>query len=283
MTDNQNKLVKYGGANVLGTGYNATVEGYPLGSYFGLQYGGRLQTQAQVDAYNATYAPTGSTNNIGLPVPTLLANPAGQYSGLRPGDNYFVDVNGDKKLSIGTSTTNPGDLVYLGTDAARYAYGFSLGLQYKGFDFFTIFQGVGKRTIFRSGNWRVPYLSIFQGQTTAYVGNTWSPTNTDAYYPNLHSAQNNGINNYNYQPSTWSVENGAYLRLKNLVVGYTLPNKLLQKTNAIDAIRVYFSGSDLWEKTHIHDGWDPEATRGVGGNERYPFYRYITFGLNVTF
>jgi len=283
ITDNQNKLIHYGGANVLSAGFNPTVEGYPLNSYFGLKYDGRLQTQAQVDAYNAKYAPAGSTNNIGLPVPSPLANPAGQVSGLRPGDNTFKDVNGDGKLSIGTSTTNPGDLVYLGSNDPRYSFGLNLGLQWNGFDFYTIFQGVAKRTIFRSGNMRVPYKSIYQGQSDAYVGNTWSPSTPDAYFPNLHSAQNNGINTYNYQISSWSVENGAYIRLKNLVVGYTLPKKWLEKSGAIKGLRIYFSGSDLWELTKIHDGWDPEVTRTVAGNERFPFYRYVTLGANVTF
>jgi hypothetical protein len=283
MTDNQNKLVHYGGANVISNGYNSTVEGYALGSYFGLEYAGRIQTQKQLDAYNSAYAPTASTNNIGLPVPTPLAAPAGQLSGLRPGDNMFKDVNGDGKLSIGTSTKNPGDLVYLGRDDPRYSFGVNLGVQWKGFDFLTIFQGVLKRTIFRTSNWRVPYGTVFQGQSNAWWGKTWTPDNPNAFFPNLHSNNNSSINNYNYQISSWSVENGAYLRLKNLVVGYTLPQSLMSRLKSVQKIRFYFSGSDLWEITHIHDGWDPEATRTVATNERYPFYRYITFGANVTF
>lgn len=283
MTDNQNKLVHYGGANVIAPGYNGNVEGYPLGSYFGLVYAGRIQTQKQLDAYNSAYAPTGSTNNINLPVPTALASPAGQMSGLRPGDNMFRDVNGDGKLSIGTSTQNPGDLVYLGKDDPRYSYGLNLGIQWKGFDFLTIFQGVGKRTIFRTSNWRVPYGTVFQGQSTAWWGQIWSPQNPHAHYPNLHSNNNSIINTYNYQVSSWSIENGAYLRLKNAVIGYTLPQSLIRKMKAIQRIRVYASGSDLLEMTHIHDGWDPESTRTVATTERYPFYRYVTFGANVTF
>ncbi|WP_348084698.1 TonB-dependent receptor [Mucilaginibacter sp.] len=286
MFDNQNKLVHYGGANVIGAGYNATVEGYPLGSYFGLQYGGRLQTQAEVDAYNTKYAPTGSANNIGLPIPAALANPAGQMSGLRPGDNSYVDVNSDGKLSIGGTTADKGDLVYLGSDNPRYSFGFNIGLQWNGFDFYSIFQGVGKRDILRTGsiaNFSIPFTTINQGQTTSYLGNVWSPENPDAYFPNLHSAQNNGINNYNYQASSWRLQNGAYLRLKNVVLGYTIPKKLIERTRIIKGLRVYFSGSDLWEITNIHDGWDPEVTRTVTGNERYPFYRYITVGANVTF
>ena len=283
LTDNQNRLVHYGGANVISEGYNATVEGYPLNSYFGLIYGGRIQTQEQLNDYNNKFAPSGSTNNIGLPVPTPLASPAGQMSGLRPGDNMFKDVNGDGKLSIGTSTKNPGDLVYLGKDDPRYAFGLNLGIQWKGFDFYTIFQGVGKRAIFRSSNWRVPYGTVFQGQTNAWWGKTWTPTNTGAFFPNLHANGDEAINTYNYQTSSWSMENGAYVRLKNLVLGYTLPGSLMNRIKGIQKLRLYFSGSDLWELTHIHDGWDPEATRTVAGNERFPFYRYLTFGVNATF
>jgi hypothetical protein len=177
-----------------------------------------------------------------------------------------------------------GDLVYLGSDIPRYTFGLTLSLQWKGFDFTSIFQGVGKRTIFRANgganNWRVPFAAVYQAQTTQWVGKTWTPENTNAYYPNLHS---NGINGYNYQISSWSVENGAYVRLKNLVIGYTLPKSLTERTKAISRLRFYISGSDLWEYSKIHDGWDPEMTRTTAGNERYPFYRYVTVGANITF
>ncbi|MBW4889754.1 TonB-dependent receptor [Mucilaginibacter sp. HMF5004] len=284
ITDSQNKLIYYNGSPLLGSGYNGAVEGYPLGSYFGLQYAGRLQTQEQVDNYNKYYSVGGVINNIGIPVATPLTNLPGQNSGLRPGDNSFADVNGDGKLSTGTSAKDMGDLVYLGSDVPRYTFGLNIGLQWKGFDFYSIFQGVGKRTIFRANgsanNWRTPYTALGQAQAEAWVGKTWSPTNTDAYFPNLHT---NGINAYNYQASTWSVESGAYVRLKNVVLGYTLPKALLERTKAISALRVYISGSDLWEISGIHDGWDPETTRTTQGNERYPFYRYLTLGANITF
>jgi hypothetical protein len=73
------------------------------------------------------------------------------------------------------------------------------------------------------------------------------------------------------------------VRLKNLVIGYTLPQELLARIKAISRLRVYVSGSDLWEISGIHDGWDPEITRTTAGNERYPFYRYVTIGANITF
>jgi len=273
ITDNNNTLISYSANSVIAPGYNTAVQGYAIGSYFGLQYAGRAQDQKTLDAYRLL-APG---NNISMPLTT------GTLPGVRLGDNMYVDQNKDGKL------TTPADLVYLGRDDPRYTYAANLGAEWKGFDFSATFQGVGKRTIFREGNWRVPFGSIFQGQTDFWVGKTWTPSNTGAYYPVLSVGQNGTTyNTYNYQVSTWSVENGAYVRLKNLVLGYTIPQHIMQKAK-IQKLRIYFSGNDLWEASHIRDGWDPEATRNVGraNNEstfsRYPFYRYMTFGVNVTF
>ncbi|WP_324680709.1 TonB-dependent receptor [Hymenobacter sp. GOD-10R] len=280
ITDNQNRLINYGGAKVINAGYNTAVEGSPIGSYFGLEYAGRIQTEEQLAAYRKLAV----GNNIGMPITSYNAdgsvNP--KAPGVRLGDNMFKDLNGDGKL-----TTD--DLKYIGRDDPRYSFSFNLGADWKGFDFNAIFQGVGERTIFRTGDWRVPFGSIFQGQTNFWYGNTWTPENTNAYYPNL-SANTNGVNynNYNYYASTWSVQNGAYLRLKNLVAGYTLPQSI-SKRAGLERVRVYYAGSDLWETTKIKDGWDPEASRLVGRDnnnstpfERYPFFRLHTLGVNLT-
>ena len=96
-------------------------------------------------------------------------------------------------------------------------------------------------------------------------------------------SNSNDINNYNYIPSTWSADNGAYLRLKEIVLGYTLPKAWMNKSGFISNLRIYVSGADLWEKSYITDGWDPEATRKVENKQRYPFNRTVTFGVNATF
>ncbi|WP_198175057.1 SusC/RagA family TonB-linked outer membrane protein [Spirosoma arboris] len=279
LTDNQNKLVSYGGANIINPGFNSAVEGYPVGSYFGLEYAGRIQTAEQL----AAYRPLATGNNISMPLGSFNADGTVKVPGVRLGDNMFRDLNGDGKL------TTPGDLKYLGRDDPRYSFALNLGADWKGFDIQAIFQGVGQRTIFREGNWRVPFGSIFQGQTDFWVGDTWTPTHTDATYPVISAGQNGTTyNTYNYQISDWSVQNGAYVRLKNLVVGYTLPPVITKKIR-VDRLRIYYSGNDLWELTHIKDGWDPEATRSVGRansestTSRYPFYRLHTVGVNLTF
>ena len=103
------------------------------------------------------------------------------------------------------------------------------------------------------------------------------------YFFLLVCSYNYNINNYNYQCSSWSVENGAYLRLKNLTLGYTLPASWLAKTNAISKLRIYFTGADLWEHSKLRDGWDPEASRKTKDLGRYPFNRTFTVGVNATF
>ena len=287
ISDNRNKLVNFGGQKVIGSNFrgfhgqgatnsaNTAVEGYPFNSYFGLEYAGRIQTQKELDDYkllatNSNVLPTGST----------------RIAGLQLGDNMFVDRNGDGKITF------PEDAMYLGTDDPRLTYSFNGGLEWKGFDFNFIFQGVGKRTLIRDGNWRIPGQVLFQAQNAAFNNKWWTPDRTDAPLPRLSSSGT--INNYNYFPSNWVAENGAYLRLKNLVIGYTLPQKI-SKLAHLQRLRVYFSGNDLWEITHIKDGWDPEAPRTVSNtgdannnnqstfSQRYPFYRYLTAGVNVTF
>jgi TonB-linked SusC/RagA family outer membrane protein len=275
LTDNENKLIKLGGQTALKAGFTTGsasdphVEGYPLGSYFGLEYAGRIQDEATRVGYNKLVK---ANSNINVPIPVT-------GGGARLGDNMFKDQNGDGVL------TSPEDIVYLGRNDPKYSYAINLGAGWKGFDFSAILQGIGKRTILRDGNWRVPFGNIGQGVTNQWVGKTWTPTNSTAEYPLLSvgTPNNPNYNGYNYQISSWSVENGAYLRLKNVVLGYTIPKQLSQKAR-IEKFRVYLSGSDVWEWSKIKDGWDPEQTRTIsGGFQRYPFYRMLNFGANVTF
>ncbi len=282
ISDNQNKLVDFGGQKIIGTGvrgYNTAVEGYSIGSYFGLVYAGRIQTQKQLDDYRLLIP----GNNIGIPSGTATAQANNR---LALGDNMFKDVNGDGKITF------PEDAIDLGRDDPRFTYSFNGGVEWKGFDLNFIFQGIGKRTIIRDGNWRIPAAVIFQAQNTAFVDKWWTPGRTDAPLPRISTTGT--INNYNYFQSDWVAENGAYLRLKNLVIGYSLPKSILQKAK-IERLRFYFSGNDLWESSKIKDGWDPETTRTVANtgdgennnistfSQRYPFYRYLTFGVNLTF
>lgn len=139
------------------------------------------------------------------------------------------------------------------------------------------------RTGDNNGNeiWRIPMKALYLNTSNQSVGNTWSPENRGAYYPTY--SNKNEINDYNYQASSWSVEDGSYIRLKNVTLGYNVPSAFLAKTKAISSCRIYVAGADLWEYSKINDGWDPEASRKVSAAGRFPFVRTVTFGLNLTF
>ena len=264
-----NKLIDYGATNVISSGLHSNIEGYPLNSYFGYRYMGKIQDADQLQKYTDYYYGGNTVNWTGS---------------LRLGDNMYEDVNHDGKL-------NEKDLVYLGTNDPKLSYSFNFGAEWKGFDFSMMFQGVGRRTIFRDKNdglntWRVPMQAIYLNTTTQSIGNTWSPEHPDAYYPTYTNIT--WINKYNYQISSWSVEDGAYLRLKNLTIGYTLPQSVIKKLKPLSRLRVYFTGNDLWETSKIRDGWDPEQSNSAYDDHanplaRYPFSRTFTFGVDATF
>ena len=257
-----NKLVDYGGVTVFKSGFIDKQQGYSLNSVFGLKYCGKIQTEEQLRKYKYQYY---NGNGIGIP------------SDIRLGDNMYEDVNGDGVL-------DEKDYVYLGSDDPKISYSFNLGLEWNNFDFSAVFQGVAKRTIFRDSsndNYRIPMKAAHLNSTTQSVGDVWSPENRGGRYPTYTNI--NSINDYNYQCSSWSVENGNYLRLKSVTLGYNFPTSLLNKIRVISRIRVYVSGNDLWEVSKINDGWDPEASRKVSGNGRFPFNRTCTVGLDLTF
>ena len=261
-----NKLTDNGGSATITDGVRSDREGYPLNSVFGLKYAGKIRNEEQLEKYLYRY-----TGNNTIDMPTNL----------RLGDNMYEDVNGDGKLT-------EEDYVYLGTDDPKISFSFNGGLNWNGFDFSVVFQGVGERTIWRTGSsnksndaWRIPVMKPHLNSPNFSVGDVWSPENPGAYYPTYTNVDQ--INTYNYRCSSWSVENGNYLRLKNISLGYTFPAKWLEKTKFLTYARVYVTGSDLWETSKIRDGWDPEASREVTAYGRYPFTRNVTFGLNLTF
>lgn len=256
----RNELVDYGGTSVMSSGYTSTQQGYPLNSIFGLRYGGKIQNEEQLNAYLTKYY---ENNGIGMP------------SNLRVGDNMYCDENGDGVL-------DHNDYIFLGSDSPEISYSFNAGASYKGFDLNIIFQGAANRFVYRGiDNWTVPFRANYTNTITSSIGNTWSETNPDAYYAPYTNDDN--INNYNYQASSLTSQDGRYLRLKNITLGYTFDSKLLKKQNVVENVRLYITGADLWETTKIKDGWDPEAKRDASGTQRYPFTRNFTFGVNLTF
>ena len=257
----RNELTEYEGTTVKSSGYTSNMVGYGISSLFGLRYAGKIQNEEQLAAYTALYYPN---NGIGMP------------SNLRVGDNMYCDENGDGKL-------DENDYIFLGSSEPEISYSFNFGAAWKGIDVNVVFQGAANRFIYRGNdtNWTVPYRGLYMNNLNSSIGNTWSTENPDAYYAPYTNDSN--INLYNYQASSLTAQDGRYLRLKNITVGYTFPKSLLNKVGFIEGLRIYYTGTDLWETTKIEDGWDPESKIAKSGTSLYPFTRNHTFGLNVTF
>ena len=244
--------------------------GKPLNALYVYQTDGIFQSQEEVDAYYEMYYwnadRTGPKANNILPAPAETGT-----NRLRPGARRYVDRNGD-----GAITTD--DLYYAGDMAPRLTFGIKLGLEWKGIDFSAFFQGVGKQNILRTGNVYAPWVTNYTGQLTTWMGKTWTPENTDAEYTIMSRDQN--FNKFNYNNVDESVQDNKYIRLKSLVVGYSLPKQWIAKAG-LSKLRIYFSGDDLWEWTKVKDGYDPE--NGEASNNTFPFSRLLTFGVDVTF
>lgn len=261
LTFARNEMTDYEGTTVRTSGYTSNMVGYGLNSLFGLRFGGKIQNEEQLQAYEAKYY---NNNGIGMP------------SNLRVGDNMYCDENGDGVL-------NEQDYIYLGSSDPEISYSFNLGLSWKGLDVGAVFQGAANRFVYRGNttNWTVPYRGIYMNCLNSSIGNTWTQEQPDAYYA-PYTADGN-INSYNYQASSLTAQDARYLRLKSVTIGYTLPQQWVSATGFIENLRIYFTGADLWETTKIKDGWDPEAKIATSGTSLYPFTRNFTFGLNVTF
>lgn len=207
------------------------------------------------------------------------------------GDVMYEDLNGDKKVNRGAETLEDhGDLKVIGNSTPRYNFGVNLDFQYKGIDFSAFFQGTGKRDLFLGGTyfngantniWQSPgfeeHLDYFRPADTK---SPFGP-NLDAYYPR--PLFDSGWKNFETQ-TRW-LQNGAYVRLKNIQLGYTIPAEITEKIG-ISKFRVYLSGENMFTWTKLSKIFDPETTGGKWYGEAgkiYPLSRTISTGISVTF
>lgn len=176
------------------------------------------------------------------------------------------------------------DQVYLGDPFPHYEYAVNLTASYKNFDFIAFIQGIGRRSAFLSGVGLRPFSNgsnLFRHQV-----DYWTPENPNAEYPILVPEANSADN---FVRSDKWVRNAAYGRLKNVVIGYTLPKQFSQKLKLAN-MRFYVSGQNLFTLSNFYDGYDPEVNydipnsgQGLIGGEFYPIMQTYTFGLNVSF
>jgi TonB-linked SusC/RagA family outer membrane protein len=192
------------------------------------------------------------------------------------GDIKYIDINGDDRITshdrvpIGYPTT------------PEIIYGFGASVGYKSFDFSAFFQGSARSSFWIDAHATSPFIDSDGSKLTnnaylqAYADDHWSETNRDVYalWPRLsYRAEWN-----NLQRNTWFMQNGAFLRLKSMEVGYNLNRKHLKRWH-MESLRVYTSGSNLFVLSHFKL-WDPE----MGGNGLgYPVQRVINLGVQVSF
>ncbi len=212
------------------------------------------------------------------------------YEGTRsnPGDMMFVNLDGNKTvddegnpvINWGDYTvTNPGDRKIIGNESHQYRFGVNGGVEYKAFDFSFVINGVGKRdrdinnAFFRP--WQNQYFDILAEST-----DFWTPDNTDAHYARVYpqaggNAWLGGFTQTRYMRS-W-----AYLRVKNLALGYTLPGRLTHQ-RGLKKARVFVSGENLFTIDSLPSGIDP-GTNDLSSGAMYPYLKKFNVGINLNF
>ena len=218
-------------------------------------------------------------------------NSLGAYGdGVRAGDIKMLDLDGNHILSYGASTlSDPGDRTVLGNSQPRYSYSFHAGCNWMGLDFYVMFQGIGHRDAYPGydcqrfwGPYSRPYTS-FVGRD--FMADVWTADNPDAYFPRArgYSALNGTLRVFNDR----YLQNAAYLRFKNLTVGYTIP----ALKSVFSKIRIYASGENIWYWSPMKRNTrviDPElavstTTYKSGTGSGYQMPRTFCLGIDVTF
>jgi TonB-linked SusC/RagA family outer membrane protein len=200
----------------------------------------------------------------------------------RAGDLKFQDVNNDGRINQGSNTVDdPGDRKIIGNNSYRFPYSADLSVEWKGFDLRIFLQGIGKRDAYPDAS----HSGIFfWGQyVTAYTGmleknlDNWDKKGDAGYFPRVKKEV--AMSGELGKPQTKYLQDASYMRVKNLTLGYTIPEHLSRKLK-INRLRVYATGENLFTFHHIEvPGNDPERFETV----HYPFMKVFSLGVNLNF
>ena len=279
LADSKSKILKFNNDRRLLTDY---YEGQTLGEIWGYVTDGFFTSEHQIRT---------------SPDQRLFNTTA---SGVwRTGDIKFKDVNNDGVINNGENTVdNPGDRVIIGNESPRYSFGLNLGIDYSNFFVSAFFQGIGKQAWYPSrgsnsfwGQYNAPYGHPLVSQ----LGNIWTEDNPEAYFPRYTGYLAWTTGGTLREAQTRYLQNIAYVRMKNLQVGYKLPQSVVQKIRA-KSMSVFFSGENLFtyspmfkitkgnidpENTGDSDTLLGDSNQGDGFN--YPMLKSYSFGLTLTF
>jgi len=265
IADSKNEVVEFGKHEQIDSNDQMSKiirEGEALGSYYGYKTDGYFKNYEEIA-------------NSALPIGATV----------QPGDVKYKDINNDKVI-------DEKDRQILGNAFPRYTFGINYELNWKGFDFSMMIQGVGKRDMFLRGELVEPFHSNYSYVIYKHQLDFWTPTNLEARWPRL-SSPGSASNTNNYQKgSDIYIFNAAYLRLKNIQLGYTIPKSISSKIG-IQKFRVSVNAQNLFTLSNV-SFIDPESTEfgsnmggtgGTGANSgrNYPTLKYYGFGLDVEF
>lgn len=281
MSDYRSHITKYD--NPEKSFAKAYYEGMRIGEVWGFVVDGLFATDEEAQKYQAEVCDcTGYISGR-------------MTGGFRAGDLRYVDLDSDKKLGIGQNTVdNPGDRKILGNSLPSLQYGITAGFDWKGIDFSIFFQGVGNHYWYPAG-FNYAFWGPYSYSYASFIPRDfltkmcWSEENPDAYFPRPRSYSSTGgeLSKVNSR----YIQNIRYLRLKNLTLGYTLPQSLTKKVG-LERVRVYYSGENLnyWSPlTKVTKFLDPESafSRSSSGSASdhlaYPWQKSNMFGIDITF
>jgi len=241
----KNKVVNLNGERIIGT-RRITAKGYPIDSYFLYEAIGIYQSQEEVD------------------------KSARISNAVKPGYLKYKDQNADGKL-------NGDDRIITGGSIPKYTYGFTLNLGYKGISLNSFFQGVQGVNLYPTANLATPFNNG-AGVTKEWLSDSWTPDNPNARLPILTTAT--GATE-NFQPSTFHLRDGSYLRFKNIQLKYNLPSRIISRV-ALSNLSVFANGENILTFTKFKD-FDPEKNITQDNLYEYPSLKTFSFGINATF
>ncbi|WP_158267107.1 TonB-dependent receptor [Chitinophaga niastensis] len=241
------EITNLAGTGPIINGYTFQQEGYPINSLYGYIADGIFQSKEEI-----AKSPYQSVNTA-------------------PGDIKYKDKDGN-------DTINSADKQYLGNYFPKVTFGLNLSGAWKNFDISVFLQGAtGVKTYIDAGKLGAVGGSV--GKPTSALLDTWTPEHTNAALPRIWYS--NMQNDPNGTPSSFWVKDGSYLRLKNLQIGYTLPESLVKRIG-LTKVRFYYSGQNILTFDHLYKWIDPEAPN-TSSIYYYPQVKVNTLGVNVSF
>ena len=283
--DSKTKITKYDNPNMtIGTYY----KGLELGSIWGFVADGFFKTDEEAAKYPVDQTYLNSMINI-----SVIDN------GLHAGDIKFIDLDGDGKITPTTSAKELKDYRIIGNSLPRWTYSGIIDLDWKGVGISAFLQGVVRQHWYPAsetslfwGPYARPYQSFIPSD---FLSKVWTPENPNSYFPRPRgyvAFAGDGGSRELTRPNTMYLQNAGYLRLKNLTVSYTLPNRWMHFFS-MEKVRIYFSGENLFTISGLDTKYiDPEmaaagySTSSNAGHRDangYPISKTYSFGLNVIF